>query len=559
MENYSKENIYPMHMPGHKRNTKIMNMADPYSIDITEIDGFDNMHAPEGVIKDIMDRAANLWGSRQCFISVNGTTAGILSAISACCKRRKSIIVARNCHKSVYNAVYLNELNPAYVYPRIDKHGIAGEIKLEDVQKVVESLIVKGEIIGAMVITSPTYEGVISDIRSISDYLHKYNIPLIVDGAHGAHIGLFGFYDTYNTILQGADIVVHSIHKTLPALTQTSLVHVTFGSIVDGKKVQKYMAMYQSSSPSYVLMSGIDKCISTLEKYGKELFRNYYSNLASFYERCKKLKVIEVLDSTSVDAYGYDMGKIVITSGRFGMGNYIYTMLLNHYKIQAELKSYDYVIAMTSICDTPLGFERLYKALFEIDRVLEKQHFEEEEAGNNSGRSHSSDEKISYYDETGIERTIDKLEVKTESDIQDDYDYEQSIAEAEREIQEYIKQQEEKNKMIESVSYNLIDENNYSLEVFHNDASYSSVFNNASRLERRYNIFKADNMEKIDIMLEDAIGHVCGDYIYIFPPGVPLIVPGEVFSKDVVTVARLYLAEGFNVSGVNKGIVKIVE
>ena len=156
-------------------------------------------------------------------------------------------------------------------------NGINGQVFLTDIVKKIES----DNKIKVVVVTSPTYEGIISDIRSISEYLHSKGIPLIIDAAHGAHFG-FNKDFPHNALHDKADIVIHSIHKTLPAFTQTSLLHISSDSYVDVKKINKYMSIFQSSSPSYVLMSGIEKCIKVVRN-GKELFEKYNrTHLGSF-------------------------------------------------------------------------------------------------------------------------------------------------------------------------------------------------------------------------------------------------------------------------------------
>ena len=225
LEEYSKAGYVPMHMPGGKRNTEYASTSE---LDITEIDGFDNMHNADGIIKNASDRAAKLYGADKTLMLVNGSTAGILSAICGATKRKGKIIVARNCHVSVYNALIMAQLEPVYVIPEVDN----------DTE--------------AVIITSPTYEGVVSEVREIASYLHEKGIPLIVDEAHGAH---FEFSEEFpeSAVKAGADIVINSIHKTLPALTQTALLHIS-GNYVDYDKVERFWNIYQTTSPSYILM-----------------------------------------------------------------------------------------------------------------------------------------------------------------------------------------------------------------------------------------------------------------------------------------------------------------
>ena len=162
LEEYSRQDYYGFHMPGHKRNTEILGVDLPYAIDITEIDGFDDLHHADGILKEAQERAASVFGADETHFLVNGSTVGILSGILGSTKKGDKILVARHCHKSVHHAIYLNELRPRYLYPDFDgeKHW-NGEIRAEDVRKALE----EEPDIRAVVVVSPNYDGVVSDIR----------------------------------------------------------------------------------------------------------------------------------------------------------------------------------------------------------------------------------------------------------------------------------------------------------------------------------------------------------------------------------------------------------
>ena len=363
-----KSGIYPMHMPGHKRNGKFLQMVNPYAIDITEVDGFDDLHAPEGIILDAMEKGRKLYKSRKCFLLVNGSTCGILSAICACVPKGGKLIAARNCHKSVYNAIALTECESVFIMPETDpQNGVCAGITAGQAEKALSETPEAS----ALIITSPTYEGVVSDIEKISQVTRKYGVPLIVDEAHGAHFG-FSHMFPESAVSKGADIVIQSLHKTLPSFTQSAVLHICteFG----GKfPVQRYLSIFQSSSPSYILMAGIDRCFDILKNDGAKLFELYENRLKQFYSSMEKLKVINILPSEYPKGFTRDMGKIVIDLSSSNLtGGEFSEMLLKKYKIQLEMASSCYAIAMTSICDTDEGFERLKDALTEIDSSLLK-------------------------------------------------------------------------------------------------------------------------------------------------------------------------------------------
>lgn len=360
---YDNENIVPMHMPGHKRNFGFGNEFDNlYNIDITEIDGFDNLHHPTGIINELQKNMSEIYGTMQSYMLVNGSSAGVLAAISAASVQgnNKKIIIARNCHKSVYNAVYLNSLEAIYIYPELDeKIGIWGRIKPSE----VEELINNNTDICAVVITSPTYEGIISDIEKISEITHKNKIPLIVDSAHGAH---FKFNSEFpkTAIELGADIVIESLHKTLPALTQTAVLHVGNNSLISVDDIQRFIDIYQSTSPSYILMASISKCMEFVEN-NKSEFDIFLKRLKEFRQEISKLNNIYLYP---VD----DLSKIILVSP-YLKGTDICDILLKEYGIQLEMASLKYAIAMATVCDSESNFIRFIDALKLIDRQLENK------------------------------------------------------------------------------------------------------------------------------------------------------------------------------------------
>ncbi|MCM1284203.1 MAG: aminotransferase class V-fold PLP-dependent enzyme [Muribaculaceae bacterium] len=358
--------VYPFHMPGHKRRG-FSDFPSPYSLDITEIEGFDNLHHPLGILKEEQARAAAVYGSKQCYYLVNGSTCGLLAAISAAVRPGGRVLVARNCHKSVYNALYLRRLRPVYVYPAITRQGLQGQIRAEDIrQKLAEYKDIR-----AVVVTSPTYDGILSDVAAIAEETHRRGIPLIVDGAHGAHLG---FHEAFpeNAVRLGADAVVMSIHKTLPAFTQTALLHLCSDRL-SAPETERFLGIYESSSPSYVLMAGISRCMELLSSPAvREQFSVYAQRLADFRERIQKLshfKAPGAEDFTREEAFAFDPGKLIIDTSASGMtGARLKERLLTDYGLQTEMASGAYVLAMTSLMDSREGFDRLAAALEELDR-----------------------------------------------------------------------------------------------------------------------------------------------------------------------------------------------
>ncbi len=363
IDKLSQNKKIPMHMPGHKRNTALA----PYlkrlgaDLDITEIEGFDNLHMPCGIIYESMQKAAKLRNAKSAFYLVGGTTAGILASVCATIDYGDKVIVARNCHKSVYNALEMQDAETVFVMPKIDaKTGIAGSIE----PICIENAIKENPDAKLVILTSPTYEGVTSDIKEICKIAHSHNIPVLVDGAHGAHLG---FSDDFlpDNIRQEADISVESLHKTLPSLTQTAVCYVN-SDLVDCEKIADKLTVFQSSSPSYLLMASIDGCINLLIEKKEELFCDWNERLEYFYKKCKDLKNLRILEN-NVEFFGLDKTKIVILTKN---GPWLSESLRNM-GIECEMTAPGYVVAMTGMGDTKEMLSYLATCLLKLDKEAE--------------------------------------------------------------------------------------------------------------------------------------------------------------------------------------------
>ncbi|MCI8696989.1 MAG: aminotransferase class V-fold PLP-dependent enzyme [Lachnospiraceae bacterium] len=362
---YSENDIYPYHMPGHKRKPFGMLPGELSRIDITETDDFDNLHQPEGILDSLQREAARLYGAEESFYLVNGSTCGILSAVSCALHEGGHILMARNCHRSAYHAVYLRNLRATYLYPPyLEEYDIYDALEPEEVRRALE----REPDIGAVLVVSPTYEGRISDIRAIADIVHERGIPLIVDEAHGAHLGLAGDFPK-NSCQLGADLVIHSVHKTLPALTQTALLHVNGGRI-DRGLLRRFLRIYQSSSPSYLLMAGIDNALCYIGLQGQEAFGAFRQRFEAMLDRLRGCRHLRFL----TDARDrQDTGKLLISTKQSGLtGKQLYDILLERYHLQAEMASTGFVLAMFTVNDGEEAYRRMTEALLAVDESLEE-------------------------------------------------------------------------------------------------------------------------------------------------------------------------------------------
>lgn len=370
LKGYAESDYYPFHMPGHKRRGDMFPFPNPYDIDITEIEGFDNLHRPEGILKDSMSRAAGIYGSDCTYYLVNGSTCGVLSAICACVKPGEAFLMARNSHKAAYHAVFINNLNPVYVYPDIwGEYRLSGGIDPARAERILE----KEKGIRAVYLTSPTYEGMVSDVEKIASLAHEYGIPLIVDEAHGAHLP-FGGADFPRSALDcGADLVIQSLHKTLPALTQTAVLHVK-SRLIRPEQIERYLSLFQSSSPSYVLLSSIDSCVAFMEREGRERLKEFGERLKRWEAAAdyKRLSIVPFHKPFPRGTAGRDPSKLLISTLKAGIsGTALARIMRGRYHLEPELACEEYVLLMTSFMDREEGLLRLAAALSKIDGVLQ--------------------------------------------------------------------------------------------------------------------------------------------------------------------------------------------
>ncbi len=357
---YVNNNVYPFHMPGHKRNEAFL-LKNSNLYDFTEVHGLDNLHSPTSVIDELENTIAKKYEADKSFICVNGSSGGIMAAILACVGEGEKLLVARNCHRAAYSGIIFSGAVP--IYMEVENNGsFACGVN----PSTVEREILKHKNIKAVLLTSPTYEGIVSDIKKIADICHQYNILLIVDEAHGAH---FVFHEKFpqSAIQCGADVVINSLHKTLPTYTQSAALHIK-GTLVNKEKVKCMISNIQTTSPSYIFMAGIENCFHLLED--EKHFETYMKRLESCRTVMENLPLFDLLGKDAVGTNGifdYDISKLVLftnVQADFSME----TVLRETYKIQIEASSMDYIIAMTSVADTEEGFSRLIYALGDINQ-----------------------------------------------------------------------------------------------------------------------------------------------------------------------------------------------
>jgi lysine decarboxylase len=460
---YVKKETVPFHMPGHKQGRVlpkeyIENLA---KIDLTEVPGLDNLHNPDGAILEAEKLAAKAFGSKQAFFLVNGSTAGIYAAMYAVLNPTDKVLVMRNSHKSVYNGVVLTQSIPVYLLPEIDyENGIAMGIDVEKLEEVLQ----KERDVKAVVVTHPNYYGFCSDIEKIVDIVHKYGKILIVDEAHGAH---FPFSNNLpkTSIKAGADIVVQSLHKTLTSFTQTSILHLN-SDRVDVDRLKYSLSLFQSTSPSYILMSSIDMAREYMEKEGKKRLEEIIQ--LSLYARREigKIEEMKCLGEDVVGRYGivdFDVTKLTISVKNLGIeGPEAEDFLRRECNIQVEMSDVYNILAMVTVGDD----EKRVKMLLEGLKKLSKNR-----------------KRVKFGDRILFPSLPEMVLTPSE----------------------------------------------------------------------------AVRKKKVRVPFEKAEGAISADFVTPYPPGVPLICPGERIEKDMVKYIEVLYNKGIKVLGIQDNLLSVCE
>ena len=444
LREYVNRDTLPFHVPGHKKGTGMDTEfrefigENPFKIDVTVFKLVDSLHHPTGPIKKAQELAADAYKADASFFSIHGTSGAIQAMILSVVSDGDKIIVPRNVHKSVTAGIILSGAIPVFMQPELDKKlGIAHGVTPETVKKTLE----ENPDAKAVLLINPTYYGVATDIKKIADIVHEYDIPLIVDEAHGPHLA-FSDKLPMSALEAGCDICSQSTHKIIGSLTQASLLHVK-GNRVNPKRVQQVLNLMQTTSPSYILMASLDCARRQIALEGKELLektidlceytRSEINKIPGFY--CFGKEVLGVPGS-----FAFDPTKLTISCRELGITGYeLDTILAEKYHIQMELSDFYNVLAVGSFGDTKEGMERLLSALREI----------------------SND----YFGKRPA--TPDFLDIP-------------------------------------------------------------AIPN------KKLNPREAFNSEKTDVLLVESEGLISGEFLLAYPPGIPILCPGEVITKEII-------------------------
>ncbi len=457
------DQVTSFHMPGHK-GKGLYPFPNSYAIDVTEVPGTDDLYHAEGILAEAMERIRKIYKTKESILLVNGSTAGLTAAIRSIGKPGDTIAIARNCHKSVYNAILMNDYKVHYVEPmKTDVTGIFGSIDPHEIDKLLKS----NPEIKAFVVTSPTYEGVVSDIGEISKKTHANHCALIVDEAHGAH---FQFAELLpeSACGLGADIVIQSTHKTLPALTQTALCHVMSWDYVKRKRLIEALQMAQTSSPSYVLMASIDSAVQYM-----------HTHRSSYLEKIQQIKrhisgEIEggyFLSKEKPGVYDQDCTRLTFVIDYPGITGYQFIAFLREqFCLQAETAGLEHVIFITTIADGNEAIGNLVNVIREAMQLL-------------------------------INRNVkNKLEIK-----------------------------KEKNPI---------------------------VYPKTKAVMTMYQAYYSETRMEL---VEDGLGCVSASFLIPYPPGIPLVCPGEVITQDILDRIKEFRSNEWEIYGIIDARIEVVD
>lgn len=295
-----QRNPLSFHVPGHKNGTFFHEKGYPFfreilKLDVTELTNLDDLHAPEGVIKDAQELATRFFNVQSTYFLVNGSTVGNIAMILACCQDGDVVLVQRNCHKSIIHGIQLAGASPVFLAPVMDEClQVPSYVSVEAVQQAIKQY----PMAKALIVTNPNYYGLsYTNLSDVVEYAHQRNIPVLVDEAHGAHFCVSPSFPA-SAVEAGADIIIQSAHKTLPALTMGSYLHFN-SKIIKEENVKRYLAMLQSSSPSYIIMASLDLARAYMEKiqYEEREINKTIQTLTDCFQHMKGVDIVKSNDS----------------------------------------------------------------------------------------------------------------------------------------------------------------------------------------------------------------------------------------------------------------------
>lgn len=450
-----RERIVPFDVPGHKHGKANKELTDflgekCMSVDVNSMKPLDNLCHPVSVIKEAEELAADAFGAEHAFFMVGGTTSAVQTMILATCKEGDKIIMPRNVHRSAINALILSGAIPVYVNPESDKRlGIALGMSVSEVEKA----ILENPDAKAVMVNNPTYYGICSDIKRITELAHTYGMKVLADEAHGTH---FYFDESLpiSAMEAGADMASVSMHKSGGSLTQSSILLV--GKNINHNYVRQVINLTQTTSGSYLLLSSLDMSRKNLALNGRETFENVRSLAKYARDEINKIGDYyaysrEIINGDSI--YDFDVTKLSVNTFDVGLaGIEVYDLLRDEYDIQIEFGDIGNILAYISVGDREREIERLVSALAEIRRRFKK-------------------ERTGMFDHEYINPTVAMSPKKA---------------------------------------------------------------------------FYAD---KESLPVKETIGRICSEFVMCYPPGIPILAPGEMITEEILTYISYAKEKGCFMTG----------
>lgn len=456
LSRYLEQGYQPFHMPGHKGGSGVLEAwsqmlgQGAFSFDLTEVEGLDDLHHPTGPIRRAQELAADLMGAQAAFFLVNGVTVGLHAVIMSLCRPGDKIILPRHAHRSVYEAVILAGAEPVYLKPDVHRRwGIPIGVDRCEVEKVLK----KHGDAKCLVMVHPTYHGLTSDLAAIGILARELGIPMVTDEAHGAHFQ-FSARFPLPALQCGSIATVQGWHKTMGSLTQSGML------LVQDKimGIEDYLALLQSTSPSYLLMGSLDAARRQWVEKGSAMAEKILDLSWAFRNKITQMEGIFCLDRETINSpvlAGFDPTKLVLNAQNIGLNGFeLARELREKYRIQPEMASLEGILLMVTIGDTEKRLDHLFSVLQDL---------------------------VSRFSP-----------LKRKKPLIWDYSWE-----AEMELLPG----------------------------------------------------KAMRAGKKAVKLEQAEGCVSGEFICPYPPGIPLVVPGEIISREVLEMVRLIKRWGGHIQG----------
>lgn len=456
MLNYKKQNVYPMHTPGHKGGRGMesllsQELGDSVYMDVSLMSELDDIHEPTTCIKKAQELAAEAYGSDVCFFAVNGTTQAIHAMLLTSLYPGDKVLLPRNAHRSVAGGLILGGINAVYLQPEYNNEfNLQMQITPEAVQKALD----EDKNIKAVFLTSPNYYGIAADVKVIADICHSHNIPLLVDEAHGAHLG-FNELLPSSALQCGADACAQSTHKILGAMTQCSMLHVQ-GKYLDLQRAADVMSILTTTSPNYLLMGSLDAARYQIHKNGFIMIKQAVDAANKLRNLCASYKGLKVLEEINCQGLRLDVTKVTVNFSAWGYTGVEVGDAMRKAGIAVELVDAENVLFLVTYADDNDDYEQ---ALRSIDNVLQN--------------------------------------------------------------------------LYENKRCNTIKKGTYKIPAAQAGLPLRDVF----------------YQKKETILFENAENHICGEQISFYPPGIPVLLPGELISRDIIEYCKKMKKLGISVSG----------